>query len=71
MPKPTCSNCIFWKKKEKKPTEGECFRYPPQVQLVPVPLLNQLQITGIFPTTAHDVWCGEYKQQKRNGEENV
>ncbi len=59
----TCSECRWWESSELEPTEergtGECRRFPP------VPLREDLEVEGYWPTTEPDDYCGEYAAKEK------
>lgn len=57
----SCDFCKYWHYVESQqivinePKQGECWRYPPTMQLV-----NNNQLMGIVPRTNSLYVCGEY-----------
>lgn len=57
-----CANCEYWCQFTKKPNEGECRKYPPEV----MPSYSFAVFVGDtdagthWPITSQVEWCGEF-----------
>ena len=52
----TCSGCRFWKVRQDTENQiGDCHRFPPGA------IFGGSTLRIVYPQTAHDEWCGEYK----------
>jgi len=63
--KDTCETCKFFRP-TSDPKMGNCVAGRPQVILIPAQDImgrQQLQVTGVFPPTQPNAWCGEYMPQ--------
>jgi hypothetical protein len=57
----TCNTCKFWEV-GRGTIWGECRRHAPVLHALLIRPLGEDEEDGIWPTTHHSAWCGEYRK---------